>query len=128
MRYAPAKADYAEVGRPDQKYHGLLVDINVLIPTYRILLNADIGTTWMNGEYAAAFHSVHYPTATLEEFHAGSGFRDVHTNFGLSYFITPRVGITVQGGVLKLLGDAADSPLAKNDVQPQVSLMLLYHF
>lgn len=132
MRYAPAKADYDEAGRPDQKYNGLLVDtmvdINVLIPTYRILLNADIGATWMNGEYAAAFHSVHYPTATLEEFHADSGLRDVHTNFGVSYFITPRVGVTVQGGVLKLLGAVADSPLTKNDLQSQVSLMMLYNF
>jgi outer membrane scaffolding protein for murein synthesis (MipA/OmpV family) len=67
--FLPIKADYKDAGISDTDYNGLTVslDVETGFPlTPQLFLQGAIGATWMNDEYAEAFHGVAYPTKTLK--------------------------------------------------------------
>lgn len=129
--FYPINADYKDASRVHKDYNGLTVslDVETGFPlTPQIFLQAEVGATWMNDEYAEAFHGVVYPTKTLKVFNAQSGISDIHTSVALVSFFTEHIGALVSGSATQLLGDAADSPLTKEEFQPQVAAIVFYSF
>jgi MipA family protein len=131
VTFFPITADYKDASRLDQDYNGLTVrlDFEAGFPlTPQLFLQGKLGTTWMNNDYAVAFHGVAYPTTVLNSFHAHSGMNDVHASVtGVSFF-TAHLGAFVYGSVTRLLGDAADSPLTKQAFQPGIATFIFYKF
>lgn len=82
----------------------------------------------MNDDYAEAFHSVLYPTPQLEVFKAKAGLSDVHGTLGARYVFSNHFGGMLLFTGEQLLGDAADSPLTKQEFQPDVVAILSYSF
>jgi outer membrane scaffolding protein for murein synthesis (MipA/OmpV family) len=129
VSYLPTKADYASYS--DKTYDGITasVDVEAGLPlTPQIFLQGDAGVTWMNDDYAEAFHGVAYPTPKLKRFTAKNGVSDVHGSLTLVSFFSEHIGALAFGGGTLLLGDAADSPLTKDAFQPQVGIMAFYNF
>jgi outer membrane scaffolding protein for murein synthesis (MipA/OmpV family) len=129
--FLPISADYKDAGISDKNYDGLTVSLDVetgLPLTPQIFLQAEAGATWMNDKYAEAFHGVVYPTKTLKIFNAKSGMSDAHASVAVVTFITEHIGALVHGSATRLLGDAADSPLTKEEFQPQVAAVVFYSF
>jgi outer membrane scaffolding protein for murein synthesis (MipA/OmpV family) len=129
--FIPISADYKDAGISDKDYNGLMVslDVETGFPlTPQIFLQAAAGATWMNDEYAEAFHGIVYPTKSLKVFNAQSGMSDAHTSVALVSFFTEHIGALLYGSATQLLGDAADSPLTKEEFQPQVAAVVFYSF
>jgi outer membrane scaffolding protein for murein synthesis (MipA/OmpV family) len=129
--YVPIETDYDEAGRKDETYHGVLIEAGwgMEMPLNpRMLLETSIGATWMDAEYAEAYHSVLYQTTQLNEFNAESGIRDVNASFTLLYLLTDHLGTGVFGSATQLLGDAADSPLTKQEFQGEAGFAVFYSF
>ena len=131
VTFLPIDADYEDPGVPDRKYDGVTVSLDIereieLSP--RTVLNAGVGGTWMNDGYAEALHGVLYPTQRLKRFDAGRGISDVHMDLALVSFMTEHTGVLIYGGVSRLLGDAARSPITTRCFQGQLCLMLFYAF
>jgi outer membrane protein len=129
--FFPVKADYDDASLSDKDYDGITVSIDFetgLPLTPQIFLQGGSGVTWMNEKYAEAFHGVLYPTTRLDVFKAKSGVSDVHASVVLVSFFTEHVGALVIGSVTLLLDDAADSPLTKEEFQPQMGAVVFYNF
>lgn len=62
---------------------------------------------------AQAFSSV----AGLSEYEADSGIKDVHVELGATYDLTDRITLKASGKYLRLVGDAADSPIVESEDQ-----------
>lgn len=131
VSYLPTEADYASATYSDKTYDGITVSVDAqagFMLTPRIFFQGDAGITWMNGEYAEAFHGVAYPTSKLNRFTAKSGISDIHGALTLVSFFTEHIGALAFGGGTMLLGDAADSPLTNDSFQPQVGVIAFYSF
>jgi outer membrane scaffolding protein for murein synthesis (MipA/OmpV family) len=131
VTFYPIKVEYENDLFSDRKYNGLTVGMDYeseLSLLSRIFIETDIGLTWMNDEYAEAFHSVICQTNNLKAFKAQDGIRDIHASISLIAFLTEHVGVLLYGSGLQLLGDAADSPLTKKDFQPKMYAALFYNF
>ncbi|MGD9162121.1 MAG: MipA/OmpV family protein [Desulfobacteraceae bacterium] len=129
VSYFPTKADNATY--PDKKYDGITASFDLqsdyqLAPN--MFLQGGVGITWMNDDYAEAFHSVLYSTSALEQFAAENGISDVHGCLTFIHFFTEHYGLIVYGSGTLLLGNSAHSPLTKNTFQPEMRLMVFYDF
>ena len=81
--FFPVEADYDDASLSDKDYGGITVSVDFetgLPLTPQIFLQGGAGVTWMNDEYAEAFHGVLYPTTKLKTFKAKSGISDVHAS------------------------------------------------
>lgn len=129
--YFPIETDYDGAAKNDETYHGVLIEAGwgMEMPlTDQMLLETNIGTSWMDGEYAEAYHSVRYQTPKLKEFDAKSGIRDVNASLTLLYLLTDHLGTGVFGSATQLLGDAAESPLTKQEFQGEAGFAVFYRF
>jgi outer membrane scaffolding protein for murein synthesis (MipA/OmpV family) len=87
-----------------------------------------IGTSWMNDDYAEAFHSVMHSIPQREFFKARSGFCDIHGTLGTKYAFSRHIeGMLLLSGE-HLVGEAAKSPLTKQAFQPEIVAILSYSF
>jgi len=129
--WLPTNAEYDEPGISDKEYHGVKISIDYAIGGQlhpKLFAFAKVGTSWMNADYAEAFHSVLYPTPQLEVFKAKAGLSDVHGTLGARYVFNNHIGGMLLFTGEQLLGDAADSPLTKQEFQPDVVAILSYSF
>ncbi len=131
VNWLPINAEYDEPGISDDEYHGLKISIDYAIGGQlypKLFAFATVGTSWMNDDYAEAFHSVLYPTAELEVFEAKAGLSDIHGTLDARYAFSNHIGGMLLLSGEQLLGDAADSPLTKQEFQPDVVAILSYSF
>ncbi len=131
VNWLPTSAEYDEPGISDEEYHGLKISIDYALGGQlhpKLFAFATVGTSWMNDEYAEAFHSVLYPTPQLEVFKAKAGLSDIHGTLGARYAFSNYIGGMLLFTGEQLLGDAADSPLTKQEFQPGVVAMMSYSF
>jgi outer membrane scaffolding protein for murein synthesis (MipA/OmpV family) len=131
VNWLPTNAEYDEPGISDEEYHGLKISIDYTIGGQlhpKLFAFATVGTSWMNDDYAEAFHGVLYPTPQLEVFKAQAGLRDVHGTLGARYVFSTHIGGMLLVTGEQLLADAADSPLTKQEFQPGVVAMMSYSF
>lgn len=99
--------------------------------TEKIILTGSVGTVWADEEHMSNRFGV---TATqsarsgYSQHDAESGVKTVGFSVGANYLVTEKwtANLTFRGD--KLLGDAADSPVVKDDFVPAVFLTGSYRF
>ena len=93
--------------------------------------NLGISATWANEDHMRAYYGVNAAQAArtgLRRFNAESGIESVNFSAGVTYMITERWAYSINGGVDVLQGDAADSPIIEDDVQPFIFNTISYTF
>jgi outer membrane scaffolding protein for murein synthesis (MipA/OmpV family) len=131
VRYFPITADYEEAERPDKRYDGMRLEVDVESEVWlsrQIILNLGAGLSWMNADYAKANYSVESQTDRLDVFEAKSGVHNIHASTAMIYMFTPRIGTALVGEGAYLLGAASDSPLTNSEFQPFGGIFVFYRF
>lgn len=100
-----------------------LSDRMTVIPT--------VGTSWANGKHMNRYFGIDAGEAIasgLPFYRAGSGFKDVSGLVTASYRLNAHWSLGATGGVTRLLGDAADSPLNERRRQRTGFMSVAYTF
>ncbi len=96
-----------------------------------IMLSGSVGTTWADSEHMGNYFGVSGVQSTRSGYRrhdAESGFKSVGFTLGATYSITDRWNTTLAFTGDQLLGDAADSPVVKDEFVPAVFLTTSYRF
>lgn len=99
--------------------------------TQKIIMSGSIGTMWADEEHMSNRFGVSAGQSAASGYgqhDAESGIKSVGFSVGATYLLTDRwnANLTFRGD--KLLGDAADSPVVKDDFVPAVFLTTSYKF
>lgn len=97
----------------------------------RFLFSADLSGTWADSKHMQAYFAVSPSQSAgsgLGEHEARAGLKRVDLKGSVSYLWTEQWIITGAAGAGFLLGDAKDSPVVKDDIQPFAMLGLGYRF
>lgn len=84
-----------------------------------VKINADLSTTWADENYMQSLFGITAEQArrSVKRYgvhDAGAGLKDVKLGVNASYAFTPSIELFVRTEYARLLGDAADSPIVKN--------------
>lgn len=98
---------------------GALLDLGLsystlINPSWR--LGATAGTTYANRSYMQDFFGITPQQAAASgyaNYRPNAGLRDARASLALTYLATPRVAVTGVVSAVRLLNDAADSPLTQ---------------
>jgi MipA family protein len=108
------------------------VGLSTGIPlTESLALGASLGLTLADDEHMANYFGVNAGQAAASgytAFSANGGLRDVNADISLDYMWNANLVTSASVGATMLLGDAAKSPLAKDDVSATVALTTRYRF
>jgi len=77
-----------------------------------------VSTSWANDDYMQGFFSVTKAQSRrsgLRHFDGEAGFKDIGVQFHASYAITEHLSVDGQAGYWRLLNDAAESPIVKDE-------------
>ncbi len=97
-------------------------------------LSFGTGLTWASANYTEAFFGVSAAQAAasgLDRFDTEAGFKSAGVELGASYRLTDSIGLQLELGYSRLLGDAADSPIVADEGSPNqfsTSLVLTVGF
>ncbi|MEM7567076.1 MAG: MipA/OmpV family protein, partial [Pseudomonadota bacterium] len=105
----------------------------------RAFVGLGVGATWADDAYMDAYYSVTptqlsnalakgNTTKGLKVFDAGAGIQSLDASLEVGYQISERWSIGAEVGVTQFVGDAADSPLVEEELQPNAGLMLVWQF
>ncbi|WP_155931694.1 MipA/OmpV family protein [Methylopila sp. 73B] len=97
----------------------------------RFIFSADASATWANNRHMDAYFGISSRQSLnsgLPEYEAKSGIKRVDLSASVTYMVTENWLVTGVGGAGLLVGDAKDSPVVKDDVQPFVMLGAGYRF
>lgn len=103
----------------------------VTYPRGPLLLSAGASATWSDSDYMSAYFGItdrQSERSGLARHDAGSGFKRVDAEVFATYLISENWALRAQAGVGYLVGDAADSPIVQDKMQPSAMLMLGYRF
>lgn len=95
---------------------------------------AGASTTWASNNFMSNTFGVNATQAANSGYaihNAEAGFKDVAVSLQASYDVTTQVALTVRGEVKQLLGDAADSPIVRqqgDSTQGSVFAGITYQF
>lgn len=113
---------------------GVLVDATLampLRPSGRLTLIPSVSTTWADGAYTRSYFGISASQAAasgLPAYRPGGGIKDVSVSLTASYRLTDRVSLGATGSVTKLTGDARESPIVFDPIQPSAVLSAAYRF
>lgn len=118
---------------------GLEVDLGVeaLLPLRRggdhptPALSPAISATWADGNYTQAYFSVDGDQAArsgLERYDAGAGFKSVEGSVAFMYPLGSGWLANASLEYSRLIGDAADSPIVRDEDQFVAALIILHRF
>lgn len=99
--------------------------------TPQLMMMAQAGVTWADGEYMQQWFGVDARQAARSRFgryDAGAGVRNVSAGLNGVYVMGGRWELNAGVGVSQLLGDAADSPITQRATQPFGILGVAYRF
>ncbi len=108
------------------------VNLNTRYPlTEKIILNAGVGTVWADEEHMSNRFGISAGQSARSGYSrhdAESGFKSIGASVGATYHITDswNTNLTVKGD--QLLGDAADSPIVKEEFVPAIFWTTSYKF
>lgn len=94
-------------------------------------LSFGLSTDWADGNHMGDYFGVTRAQSARSglRFHdAGAGFKSVNANLGLTYPITESWSANANVGYSHLIGDAADSPIVKQEGQVFGGLSVSYRF
>lgn len=90
-----------------------------------------VSTDWADDNYMESYWGVSQKQATksgYSQYNAGAGFKSVNVELGMMYPINENWALQAHVGYSKLLDDAADSPITKDEDQIFGGLMTVYTF
>lgn len=97
----------------------------------RFTFSADASATWADDKHMKAYFGIS-PTQSarsgLAQYEAAAGIKRVGLSASVTYRMADNWMVTGSGGTGLLVGDAKDSPVVKDDVQPFVMLGIGYRF
>lgn len=96
-----------------------------------LIFSADASATWADKKYMETYFGVTAAQSVksgLAQYEAKAGFKRVDLKASVTYMLTENWMVTGSGGAGLLIGDAKDSPIVKDDVQPFVMLGVGYRF
>lgn len=99
--------------------------------TSKITMSGSVGTTWADKEHMSNRFGVtaaQSAASGYRQYDAESGIKSVGFSVGATYPLTDKWNVNLTHRGDKLLGDAADSPIVKNDFVPAVFLTTSYKF
>jgi outer membrane scaffolding protein for murein synthesis (MipA/OmpV family) len=97
----------------------------------RFIFSADVSGTWADDNHMESYFGVTSAQSArsgLPEYEAKAGIKRVDVRGSITYMMTESWMVTGAAGTGFLLGDAKDSPIAKNDIQPFTMLAVGYRF
>lgn len=97
----------------------------------RFVFSADVSGTWADSKHMKSYFavsSVQSARSGLPEYDAGAGFKRVDLKGSVTYKWTENWMVTGSAGAGFLLGDAKDSPIVKDNIQPFAMLGVGYQF
>ncbi|KIZ34843.1 MltA-interacting MipA family protein [Rhodopseudomonas palustris] len=97
----------------------------------RFTLSAGVSATWADDKYMRAYFGVtpeQSARSGLSTFNANAGFKRADFTTSTTYMISEHWLVRGQAGVGYLLGDAANSPIVKDKLQPSGMLSIGYKF
>jgi outer membrane scaffolding protein for murein synthesis (MipA/OmpV family) len=97
----------------------------------RFIFSADVSGTWADDKEMQTYFGVtpaQSAASGLERYDAKAGIKRVDVKGSITYMMTENWMVTGAAGAGVLMGDAKDSPVVKNDVQPFGMLGVAYRF
>lgn len=99
----------------------------------RLTFSAGASVTVSDDDYMQGYFGVTPEQAAAsargyQPYSAGAGLRRIDLSVGAAYAVTENWQVRGEVGVGTLLGDAQDSPLVFDEVQPNASLFVAYRF
>lgn len=97
----------------------------------RFIFSADISGTWADDKHMGSYFGVtsaQSATSGLAQYDAKAGVKRVDVKGSITYMMTENWLVTGAAGAGFLMGDAKDSPIVKDDVQPFAMLGVAYRF
>jgi len=96
-----------------------------------LMFHMGISTTWADDNYMGDYFGISSKQAaasSYSRYSAEAGFKSVDFEFGAMYPFTENWAINASVGYSHLLGDAADSPIVKDEDQFSGGIFLTYSF
>jgi outer membrane scaffolding protein for murein synthesis (MipA/OmpV family) len=97
----------------------------------RFIFSADVSGTWADSKYMESYFGITSAQASssgLPQYTAGAGIKRLDVRASVTYMLTDNWLLTGAAGAGFLMGDAKDSPIVKDDVQPFAMLGMGYRF
>ncbi len=97
----------------------------------RFIFSADVSGTWVDDNHMESYFgvtSIQSARSGLTEYEAKAGIKRVDLKGSVTYMMTETWSVTGAAGAGFLLGDAKDSPIVKDDIQPFAMLGVGYRF
>ena len=99
--------------------------------TERLILGAGVEAVFANDKHMEAYFGVNAAQSArsgLREYEAEAGLKRVNVSASATYMLTENWLIRGEAGIGFLTGDAADSPVVEEELQPSTSLFVGYKF
>lgn len=103
----------------------------LMVPMDPFMFSIGPSVTWADGNYMESYFGVTEKQSIrsgLREFEAEAGFKRVDLEISGLYFINEHWALRGEVGVGYLVGDAADSPVSQENLQPYSMFVLGYKF
>ncbi|MCX5581683.1 MipA/OmpV family protein [Kaistia terrae] len=97
----------------------------------RFVFRSGVSATWADSKYMETYFGVapeQSANSGLAVYQAGAGFKRVDLEASVTYMASENWMVRGQAAVGYLLGDAADSPIVQDKLQPSAMLMVGYRF
>jgi outer membrane protein len=97
----------------------------------RFIFSADVSGTWADDNHMESYFgitSAQSERSGLEQYDAKAGVKRIDLKGSITYTMTENWLVTGAAGAGFLMGDAKDSPIVKDDVQPFAMLGVTYRF
>lgn len=97
----------------------------------RFIFSADVSGTWADDKHMVSYfgvNSAQSASSGLAQYDAQAGFKRVDVKGSITYMMTQNWLVTGAAGAGFLIGDAKNSPIVKDDVQPFAMLGVSYRF
>jgi outer membrane scaffolding protein for murein synthesis (MipA/OmpV family) len=97
----------------------------------RFIFSADMSGTWADDNHMQSYFGITSSQSQhsgLAEYDAKAGFKRIDVKASVTYMVTDNWLVTGAAGAGFLMGDAKDSPIVRDDVQPFALLGLSYRF
>jgi len=95
------------------------------------LITAGLSADWADDDYTSGFFSIDAGQSALSglpQYTAGDGFKSVNLELGVLYPVNQSWTVHGLAGYSKLIGDAEDSPIVRDDDHIFVGGFINYHF
>ena len=108
------------------------LDVGTMFPvSEHLMVMTSISTTWADADHMQTYFGVSSAQSVrsgYRRYDAKSGFKSVGVSVGAIYDISEKWDVMFMFNGDKLLGDAEDSPITKEDIQPTIFLTTSYKF